>query len=109
MSLLIIFTIGILTGLAFTIFANNRAWLPIFVGAIIGIVGAIVGGIYVARAVGGRGYNPDMFSIERAAWTGGGAVLFLLAAKTLIRLVTVRRGEANTPQSSFTRRGGGRM
>jgi uncharacterized membrane protein YeaQ/YmgE (transglycosylase-associated protein family) len=86
-SILIVFGIGIAAGLvAAFLGGGERRFL--FVHAVVGIVGAMLGGILLARVVAHKPYNPYHFDAEAVIWACGGAILLLAALK----LVQVRIG-----------------
>jgi uncharacterized membrane protein YeaQ/YmgE (transglycosylase-associated protein family) len=81
-SILIVFGIGIVVGViaAFLGGAGSRF---VFVHALIGVAGAVLGGILLARELGDKAYSPDHFDGEAIGWACGGAVVLLAAAKLL--------------------------
>lgn len=82
MSILILFGIGIAFGLIAALL-DGPGKRQVFLHVLIGIVGAMVGGILVARLLGDKAYHVNYFDAEAIAWATGGAVLFLALAKLL--------------------------
>lgn len=82
MSILIVFGIGIAAGLA-AAFLGGPGKCLVFFHVLIGIVGAMVGGILVARLLGDKAYHAEYFDAEAIAWAAGGSILFLALAKLL--------------------------
>ena len=80
MSILILFGIGIAFGLIAALLDGPGKRL-VFFHVLVGIVGAMVGGILVARLLGDTSYHADYFDSEAIAWATGGAALFLALAK----------------------------
>jgi uncharacterized membrane protein YeaQ/YmgE (transglycosylase-associated protein family) len=89
MSILIIFGIGIAAGLI-AAFPGGPGKRLFFFHVLIGIVGAMVGGILVARLLDDKAYRANHFDAEAIAWATGGAVLFLALARLLAGLATDR-------------------
>jgi len=81
-SILIVFGIGIAAGLiAAFLGSGERRYL--FAHAVVGIVGAMLGGVLLARLVAHKPYSPNHFDAEAAAWACGGAILLLAGAKLI--------------------------
>jgi len=90
MSILIVFGIGIAAGLV-AAFLGGPGKRLFFAHVLVGIVGAMVGGILVARLLGDKAYHASYFDAEAIAWATGGAVLFLALAKLVGRALGRRR------------------
>ncbi|WHU04368.1 MULTISPECIES: hypothetical protein [unclassified Sphingomonas] len=91
MSTLILFGIGIVAGLI-AAFRRGPGRRFVFLHVLVGIVGAMVGGVLVARLLGDKAYHPDHFDAGASAWAAGGALLFLALAKLIGAALARRAG-----------------
>jgi uncharacterized membrane protein YeaQ/YmgE (transglycosylase-associated protein family) len=93
MALIIIFAIGLIVGALGALVLSPRGHRHLYIHAATSVVGAMLGGILIARLVGGGPYVPNRLDSMAALWSVAGAISFLLGSEAFRRVIAPRGGK----------------